>query len=1491
MSVNSTGEENQISEFLGIHKDEIESIDPQRSALTLTRNEDLWNPNDVPKKIPESICSFFRYPALVTERKFQFSKFENPDFENIPSDYLQFPSNTETQLQNSLSDQLKKNEPISSIIAPKAVPEYIDPYPNFPIVDEPRLEYVTFQFDQLISKVEVIEPVVFSMYVFDSALGKRVSKQWFFMSNQLKDSLLSNPNFEFLKNEPTSASFNIQRPKVREGPQENTFAQMFLMILFNRPITPKAGAAINAFYEKVNEGNKKKALAALKETYSDNALLTFAYAAMPVAEALTTLNTAGPENECTLNFSTVIATDNADEDFLQHKLNKKRKHPINFPFSILLKAKYGKTGQVMDHMYPFDPVFSLKFENKMIIKLKSLEFSIMNKLKSKNVYIIAEFFERDILKNGVFQGKSSFKSFCQFHQSEPKFQDDIIIDLPEFLSRDMHIRFSFYNIENKKRDDATLFGTGSFDIFTDSNLLKPNGNYKVQIIDQIKGDTKTVLLIDIKTFSSIFSPDLCVTELLKSNFDPSNTPTFAQVIAYLPEVLDCIFLSIARNSNPQAFEMLLSIIILFPVNANDSRYEGFSKQYGGKFLQPFNHLMFYAKYCALRNLDHALFITSFFSLWAKKVSIEDPVRKDLQGIPFMLSILLKCLQSDKTRIFTHDFHTILENIHQSVFKLRDQFTGFMVNHYLALFYRDITEFCDRGEVYKLIEKFLLNFDCRRGRYDQLIFQQFLSNYFSPKTFLYCALPLQNDDYSTSFFLNNLLPKIEEGLANEEHSSRIFSIILKMLTYYHTRELALIAPGIDKLIIVIGRNRLTLEAYKNPLALMFTFIVCLYLIYDYDFNFITHDFGECCKLILEISDREAQRDVSGLYFIEPECTSFGHMNFSTIKETQNQQNGSMFNIHETWCRMSFVAQLICLSITISTDSIYSLGYLLGTLFKVNLSSPLKKIVVNATMNFIARNPETTFKSRFSKVYKIYTNIIKNLSPTNSPLIDYLWDAEMKTCGSNNRSRAFTLYGFVKKNGLTEEKVKILQSSQSVGHLAQEYFDLDQSLKKLNPDDDIVSELYAETLYKIAEFLKPSPDSRLKKLKKLGNFNLRHHYVYESFMTYINTAALILEYLGLLNRLPKVFPEEVHPALNFLNIDPAVVFEVSTDEICRDLPDMPGFCTSKYFSECGFLRLIRRAEDISKANQMFELIPKIRQISRPLLEFRRLWNTLGDKYKMNAELVLLLKVEGEKAQNGNYYRVEFQTGETYIYRVTQFSNLWQVSDRMKSKARLTAGNREVIVINDGEDLSQTKMDPNKFYVHVKAVEPYLTEKEKQQKLTLFELNRMLSRFYFDLPYSKDAQKSLEHLYLKRTIFTIRSPVIHILPRVLIPPEDVKKNIFSPIEYSCQLLQAQIDKIDDATHKGDIKTLQPLIQGSLLTQVNEGPKRVAEVFLTGAKEDKYTQALRKLFRTFLTVNQRAVLEHGKWAANNPMFKDLQEELENGMKRITSTIQPFLK
>ena len=134
-------------------------------------------------------------------------------------------------------------------------------------------------------------------------------------------------------------------------------------------------------------------------------------------------------------------------------------------------------------------------------------------------------------------------------------------------------------------------------------------------------------------------------------------------------------------------------------------------------------------------------------------------------------------------------------------------------------------------------------------------------------------------------------------------------------------------------------------------------------------------------------------------------------------------------------------------------------------------------------------------------------------------------------------------------------------------------------------------------------------------------------------------------------------------------------------------------------------------------------------------------------------------------------------------------------------------------------------------------------------------------------------------------------YILKRQRINESDIKKVIIQPIRVSYRQLRERITMLHNAIERNDIQQIQQLIHGSLLVQVNEGPSKMAEVFLKDPdKNDKYVIKLKNAFHEFLEENANGLKIHAKWVIDNPEFVALQQELESGFNSLKEKLSEYI-
>ena len=153
---------------------------------------------------------------------------------------------------------------------------------------------------------------------------------------------------------------------------------------------------------------------------------------------------------------------------------------------------------------------------------------------------------------------------------------------------------------------------------------------------------------------------------------------------------------------------------------------------------------------------------------------------------------------------------------------------------------------------------------------------------------------------------------------------------------------------------------------------------------------------------------------------------------------------------------------------------------------------------------------------------------------------------------------------------------------------------------------------------------------------------------------------------------------------------------------------------------------------------------------------------------------------------------------------------------------------------------------------------------------------------------AQGTIETQWIRRTYVTTDFFLPSVLHRSPVSPENVRLRDFSPIEVSTRQIRERAEIVKGANDAGDAMKLQQLLHGTLIPQVNEGPAKIAEVFLgEGYKADEeHQREMRGAFDVLMCELQRGVKLHEKWVASNQGFETLQQELENGLENLTNTI-----
>ncbi|XP_066499452.1 dedicator of cytokinesis protein 8 isoform X2 [Hoplias malabaricus] len=450
-----------------------------------------------------------------------------------------------------------------------------------------------------------------------------------------------------------------------------------------------------------------------------------------------------------------------------------------------------------------------------------------------------------------------------------------------------------------------------------------------------------------------------------------------------------------------------------------------------------------------------------------------------------------------------------------------------------------------------------------------------------------------------------------------------------------------------------------------------------------------------------------------------------------------------------------------------------------------------------------------------------------------------------------------------------------------------------MKEFQEDPEMLMDL----MYRIAKGYQTSPDLRLTWLQNMAEkHNSRKCYT-ESAMCLVHAAALVAEYLSMLED-HKYLPVG---SVTFQNISSNVLEESAvSDDILS--PDEDGVCSGRYFTENGLVGLLEQAAELFSNGGLFEAVNEVYKIIIPILEahrdFRKL-STTHDNLKRAFDNIVQ---KGHKRMFGTYFRVAFfgsKFGDLdereFIYKEPGITHLPEISHRLENFYSQCLGDGVLEMIKDSIPVDRNKLNPNKGYIQITYVEPYFDDYEMKDRMTNFEKNFNLRRFMYTTPFTKSGRPrgELNEQYKRKTILT----TMHAFPYVKTRINVIQKEEFdlTPIEVAIEDMQKKTRELAIATHKEkpDPKMLQMVLQGSVTATVNQGPLEVAQVFLNEIPADpklyRHHNKLRLCFKEFILRCGEAV-EKNK-ALITPDQKEYQHELRKNYNKLKENLRPMLE
>ncbi|XP_061881714.1 dedicator of cytokinesis protein 8 isoform X1 [Entelurus aequoreus] len=442
-----------------------------------------------------------------------------------------------------------------------------------------------------------------------------------------------------------------------------------------------------------------------------------------------------------------------------------------------------------------------------------------------------------------------------------------------------------------------------------------------------------------------------------------------------------------------------------------------------------------------------------------------------------------------------------------------------------------------------------------------------------------------------------------------------------------------------------------------------------------------------------------------------------------------------------------------------------------------------------------------------------------------------------------------------------------------------------------------EMLMDLMYRIAKGYQTSPDLRLTWLQNMAEKHNNRKCYTESAMCLVHAAALVAEYLSMLED-HKYLPVG---SVTFQSISPNVLEESAvSDDILS--PDEDGVCSGRYFTESGLVGLLEQASELFSNGGLYEAVNEVYKVIIPILEAHRDFRKLASTHDKLQRAFDNIIHKGHKRMFGTYFRVGFYGAKfgdlderEFIYKEPSITHLPEISHRLENFYAQCFGEDILVMIKDSTPVDRKQLNPNKAYIQITYVEPYFDDYEMKDRLTNFDKNFNLRRFMYTTPFTKSGRPrgELNEQYKRKTILT----TMHAFPYVKTRINIIQKEEFdlTPIEVAIEDMQKKTRELAVATHREqpDAVMLQMLLQGSVGATVNQGPLEVAQVFLNEIPADpklfRHHNKLRLCFKEFIMRCGEAV-EKNKHLITSDQ-KEYQQELKKNYNRLRENLRPMLE
>ena len=225
-----------------------------------------------------------------------------------------------------------------------------------------------------------------------------------------------------------------------------------------------------------------------------------------------------------------------------------------------------------------------------------------------------------------------------------------------------------------------------------------------------------------------------------------------------------------------------------------------------------------------------------------------------------------------------------------------------------------------------------------------------------------------------------------------------------------------------------------------------------------------------------------------------------------------------------------------------------------------------------------------------------------------------------------------------------------------------------------------EMHMDLMYRIAKGYQTSPDLRLTWLENMANKHKEQGHHAEAGMCLVHSAALVSEYLHMLED-RRYMP---NGAVTYSKLTPNALDESAvSDDIVS--PDEEGICNGKNFTENGLIEFLEHAAEEFTQAGMYEAVNEVYKPVIKIVEANRDFKKLSEIHKKLFKAFEKIESLQGKRVFGTYFRVGFYgrrfddlDGEEFVYKEPMLTKLPEIACRLESFYGTKYGMDNLIII---------------------------------------------------------------------------------------------------------------------------------------------------------------------------------------------------------------------